>query len=121
CGDELTGITITGLAGCLISPISWTHHLYWVVPATVVLLDLATGTPPAIARRPSPRAVAVGAGCAAAGLMTAFGLSVVWYFAGDTVHGRDGLAGILGESAYPLIMVALLLALPARAPTAPSA
>jgi alpha-1,2-mannosyltransferase len=120
-GDELTGITITGLAGCLISPISWTHHLYWVVPAAVVLLDLATGTPPAGSRRPSPRAVAVVAGCAAAALMTAFGLSVVWYFAGDTVHGRDGLIGVLGENAYPLVMIALLLALPARMRAAPSA
>jgi alpha-1,2-mannosyltransferase len=119
-GDELTGITITGLAACLISPISWTHHLYWVVPAAVVLLDLATGTPPATSRRASPRAVAVVAGCAAAALMTAFGLSVIWYFAGATVHGRDGLPGVIGENAYALVMIALLVALPARAPAAPS-
>jgi len=120
-GDELAGITITGLAACLVTPVAWTHHLYWVVPAVVVLADLATGTPPATHRRLPARAVAVTAGAAVAAVGAAFGLSVIWYFAGDTVHGRDGLAGVLGENAYPLIMAALLVALPARAPAASSA
>lgn len=44
-GDDLAGITVTGLTACLISPISWLHHLYWVVPAVVVLVDVAAGTP----------------------------------------------------------------------------
>src|SRR5947209_505292 len=38
-GDEVTGITLTGLVGTLVSPVSWQHHLYWFVPAIVVLID----------------------------------------------------------------------------------
>src|SRR3954454_13377080 len=30
-GDELVGLVLTGIAANLISPISWTHHLYWLV------------------------------------------------------------------------------------------
>ena len=32
-GDELRGVAITGLVSVLVSPISWIHHLVWVVPA----------------------------------------------------------------------------------------
>ena len=32
-GDDLTAVTLVGLTACLVSPISWVHHLYWVVPA----------------------------------------------------------------------------------------
>jgi alpha-1,2-mannosyltransferase len=38
-GDELAGLTLTGLVGALVSPITWTHHVYWFVPAVVVLVD----------------------------------------------------------------------------------
>ncbi|HKT01110.1 MAG TPA: glycosyltransferase 87 family protein, partial [Rugosimonospora sp.] len=40
-GDEVTGLTLAGVTGTLISPVSWQHHLYWFVPALVVLLDVA--------------------------------------------------------------------------------
>ncbi len=40
-GDELTGLALTGLVGALISPITWPHHVYWFVPALVVLVDQA--------------------------------------------------------------------------------
>ena len=124
-GDELTGFTITGLTACLVSPISWTHHIFWVLPATVVLLDLATGTPPA--RRPGPclrshpRAGRRVAATAAVALGTAFALSMIWYFAGATESGRDGPVGVLGENAYTLIMVLLVIVLPARRPATPFA
>ncbi len=29
-GDEMTGFALTGVVGCLISPITWVHHLVWV-------------------------------------------------------------------------------------------
>jgi alpha-1,2-mannosyltransferase len=38
-GNELAGITLTGLVGALVSPITWTHHIYWLIPTVVVLLD----------------------------------------------------------------------------------
>ena len=40
-GDEPTGFALTGVLGCLISPITWVHHLVWVGPAVLLLLDHA--------------------------------------------------------------------------------
>lgn len=40
-GDEVAGLTLAGVTGALISPVSWQHHLYWFVPAIVVLIDVA--------------------------------------------------------------------------------
>jgi alpha-1,2-mannosyltransferase len=37
-GDEMRGIAIVGLMSALISPISWIHHLVWVVPALGVVV-----------------------------------------------------------------------------------
>jgi alpha-1,2-mannosyltransferase len=119
-GDELTGVTVTGLLTCLISPISWTHHLYWVVPASLVLVDVAAGTPlddraPAVLRS-APRTVRATAGVAALALVTAVVVSLPWYFgAAQRGHHHDGgPVGMLGENAYLLIMIALVLLLPVR-------
>ncbi|MDQ6657415.1 MAG: glycosyltransferase 87 family protein [Actinomycetota bacterium] len=35
-GDTLSAIAITGLLGVLVSPVSWTHHIVWIIPAAVV-------------------------------------------------------------------------------------
>ena len=40
-GDEVAGLTLAGFAGSLASPVSWVHHLFWFVPALVVLVDAA--------------------------------------------------------------------------------
>ena len=40
-GDELTAFTLVGLTANVISPISWTHHLVFVIPAVIVLADAA--------------------------------------------------------------------------------
>nr|WP_205808922.1 glycosyltransferase family 87 protein [Micromonospora sp. HNM0581] len=45
-GDALTGLTLTGLVAALVSPITWTHHIYWFIPAVVILADAALGTDP---------------------------------------------------------------------------
>jgi hypothetical protein len=36
--DWLGAAAVTGTTGLLVSPISWTHHWVWIVPALVVLL-----------------------------------------------------------------------------------
>src|SRR4051812_28499188 len=114
-GDELTGITLTGLVSGLLSPISWTHHLYWVIPAVVVLVDVAAGTPLAgrspLWLRDRPAAARAGAALAAAVVGTAFIGSLVWFF---DVPQPGGAVGMLGQNAYLLIMVALLAVLPVR-------
>ncbi|HEX5596151.1 MAG TPA: glycosyltransferase 87 family protein, partial [Micromonosporaceae bacterium] len=40
-GDELTAFTLVGLTANVISPISWSHHLVFVIPAVIVLADAA--------------------------------------------------------------------------------
>jgi hypothetical protein len=37
-GDWLGAAAVTGTTGLIVSPISWTHHWVWVLPALVVLL-----------------------------------------------------------------------------------
>jgi alpha-1,2-mannosyltransferase len=37
-GDELRAVTITGLVSVLVSPISWIHHIVWVIPALAVII-----------------------------------------------------------------------------------
>jgi alpha-1,2-mannosyltransferase len=49
-GDEMTGFALTGIVGCLVSPITWIHHLVWVGPALILLLDNAL-----VARSPRRR------------------------------------------------------------------
>ena len=38
-GDFLGGLALTGLLGCLISPVTWVHHCVWLLPAIVRCLD----------------------------------------------------------------------------------
>jgi len=38
-GDELGGLALTGILGCLISPITWVHHCVWLLPAVIRCVD----------------------------------------------------------------------------------
>jgi alpha-1,2-mannosyltransferase len=112
-GDDLAGITVTGLTACLISPISWVHHLYWVLPAVVVLVDIAAGTPVAAGRggeAARPRAVRGAAAAAALVVTGAFACSLIWFFP----LSRPTPWTVAGENAYVFLMVGLVAALPAR-------
>jgi alpha-1,2-mannosyltransferase len=119
-GDELVGVTLTGLASCLVSPIAWSHHFYWVVPAGVVLLDVAAGAQlspaaPALVRR-RERAVRRAALAGLGAIVLVFWSSVTWI-----AHGLCGglcttPPGQLGQNAYVLVTIALLVLLPIRAP-----
>jgi alpha-1,2-mannosyltransferase len=40
-GDEMTGFALTGVVGCLVSPVTWVHHLVWLAPALLLLVDRA--------------------------------------------------------------------------------
>jgi alpha-1,2-mannosyltransferase len=112
-GDELVGVTLTGLVGCLVSPISWTHHLIWVVPAILVLVDVAAGTP--VAADGEPRTPRLIAGATALAASAVFGFSVVWYFANfDGSMPEHGIGAEIGADAYVLAMLALLALVPIR-------
>ncbi|GAA3744301.1 hypothetical protein GCM10022225_29930 [Plantactinospora mayteni] len=64
-GNDRAGFALTGVAGCLVSPVTWVHHLVWLVPALVVLADSALLRRPAdrvladsaLLRRPADRAI----------------------------------------------------------------
>ncbi len=115
-GDELAGLALVGLTACLVSPISWTHHLVWVVPALVVLVDVAAGRAPAPGsawwwrRRPRPLATVLAVGTA-----LVFALSTVWLAnVGVGEHHDAGVGGMVVESAFLLVLLVLVLLLPAR-------
>jgi alpha-1,2-mannosyltransferase len=38
-GDLVAALAVTGLVGALISPITWVHHVFWFIPALIVLAD----------------------------------------------------------------------------------
>ena len=100
-GDEATGFALTAVLGCLLSPVTWVHHLVWLIPALVLLVDRG------LAGRGVRRA---GALLLAAGLYAVLCSRVVWRYE----HGADGF-GILGANAYLLVAVALLVCLPVPA------
>ncbi|ACV81595.1 glycosyltransferase 87 family protein [Nakamurella multipartita] len=36
-GDELAAMTLAGLVGVLVSPVSWVHHIIWIFPAMLII------------------------------------------------------------------------------------
>ncbi|GAA2403459.1 hypothetical protein Cme02nite_74820 [Catellatospora methionotrophica] len=104
-GDVWGGFALTGLAACLVSPVTWVHHLVWVVPALVLLTGAGL-------REPEPRRrrkLLWSAGAAYVVLCS----SVVWVWA-----NRSGDPdGFVGGSAYVWITLGLLVLMPLRSPT----
>ncbi|WP_260726107.1 glycosyltransferase 87 family protein [Dactylosporangium roseum] len=98
-GDEVVGLTLAGIVGCLASPITWAHHLYWFVPALVVLVTTT--------RKHLAFAVVIA---------VTVGLGMVsWFEQGLPVHPwGDGVPGFLIKNWYLLLFVALLFVLPIR-------
>nr|BFE62710.1 hypothetical protein GCM10020063_072360 [Dactylosporangium thailandense] len=102
--DEVAGLALTGLVGCMVSPITWIHHLVWTIPAIVVLFDYATDRSLDPRRR---RNLAILFGFSFALLCS----RTPWAF-----HAKfDGL-GLIGSNAYILLMIGLLFGLPIREP-----
>lgn len=100
-GDVRGGIALTGAAACLVSPVTWVHHLVWLLPALAVLADRALEPP----RRGRPLAVAV----AVYVILCSY---VVWLWRYDV----SGIDGFIGGNAFVWTALALLLALPLRRP-----
>lgn len=91
--DWTAAFALTGLAACLVSPITWVHHLVWLLPSFAVLLHR---------RRLRVAAVLYAVLCS----------SVVWLWFDDA----SGFDGFLGSNAYTWITLGLLLWLPAGQP-----
>ncbi|RKR91676.1 alpha-1,2-mannosyltransferase [Micromonospora pisi] len=99
-GDQLAGAALTGIVGCLVSPITWVHHLVWLLPALAVLGGAAVDAGPGRRRRRLGTATAV-----AYVLLCS---SVVWLWWNDA----SGVDGLIGSNAYVWIGLALLVGLP---------
>ncbi|MEV5769501.1 glycosyltransferase 87 family protein, partial [Micromonospora sp. NPDC052213] len=135
-GDELTAFTLVGLTANVISPISWSHHLIWVIPAIIVLADAAVrrrdasrglplrGSGPSAngvpALRPPiwyPTLTGLRHGVGALGLYLLFLISPIWPYEHqlpEVSHYQDGLFGALMENSLAIALIVLVAALPWR-------
>ncbi|MEV7091020.1 glycosyltransferase 87 family protein [Streptomyces sp. NPDC093085] len=100
-GDDRAGFALTGLAACLVSPVTWVHHLVWLIPALIVLADAVFVRPLPGERRRLGRAVWTA-------LYVVLCSSVVWLWRWDST-GPDA---VLGANAYVWITLGLLLVAP---------
>ena len=99
-GDVLAALAITGLIGCLCSPISWFHHFVWVLPALGVLVDDG---------RDRRRVVAAA--------LVALLVTTHLPYVGIHLVGSGGLISVIGwvlENSLGLVTLALVAALPYR-------
>ncbi|HKT05003.1 MAG TPA: glycosyltransferase 87 family protein, partial [Rugosimonospora sp.] len=106
-GDAETGFALAGTVACLVSPVTWVHHLVWLIPALVRLADGGLRADPG--RRLAPLAAAIVA-------YTVLSSSVVWLWSQgpDALTHPAGVAGFLGGNAYVWVCLALLCGLPVR-------
>lgn len=107
-GDQVAGLALTGLVAALISPITWTHHVYWFVPALVVLVDAGL---PAPGRRARPELL----GLALVGYATIVYGVVSFIEWGVAREPTDSVDEFLLRNAYVLLAALLIAVLPTRA------
>jgi alpha-1,2-mannosyltransferase len=134
-GDELVAFTLIGLTANVICPISWSHHLVFVVPAVVVLLDsalrrrgaaLALASRGLFTRTPAGVPVLAGLGQLAFGafVYVIYVVSPIWMYEhklqDGVSHLSDGLIGVLGENSLGLLLIALVVLLPVRTGAEPA-
>ncbi|MFE0591942.1 glycosyltransferase 87 family protein [Micromonospora echinospora] len=104
-GDEATGFALTGVVMCLVSPVTWVHHLVWLIPALILLVDNAMAAPAGGRRR---RGLLAFAAVAYLVLIS----RLVWHWE----RGFGGVDGFVFSNFYVWISLALLVALPIRRP-----
>lgn len=104
--DVVGGLALTGVVGCLISPVTWIHHCVWLVPALVRCVDRGLSGPD---RRPLYLAVAGYL------IMTS---RLIWLWE----KGPRPPLAIIGGNLYVYFSLALLIWTPvgtARSPVVP--
>ncbi|MFF5291317.1 glycosyltransferase 87 family protein [Paractinoplanes globisporus] len=97
--EPLLGFAVTGVIACLVSPVTWVHHLVWVIPGVFLLLDRALRTP-----GPEPRRRRVGLLFAGFAVMSS---SLVWAWWAHPL----GWGSFPGSNAYVWITLVVLAAL----------
>ncbi len=133
-GDELAAFTVVGLTGNAICPISWSHHLVFLIPALVVLGDSALRRRRAArglalrgqwSRGPAgiPALAGLGRAVAALAVYLLFVVSPIWMYEHklpNHSHYADGLHGAFWENSLALAVITLIVLLPARAGADPA-
>jgi len=104
------GLALTGVVGCLLSPVTWVHHLVWLLPAIILVFAAAVAEPRGSRRR--------------RGLFL-FGLvgyvllcsRLVWWWE----FRSGGFGAFLGSNAYVYVSLALLFFMPVGSADRPDA
>jgi alpha-1,2-mannosyltransferase len=108
-GDEVTGLTLTGFVGSLVSPVTWAHHIFWFVPALLVLVDTA------LRPRDALSGVRTRRGLIALTVLVyttvTFSMLSLWDF---TLNNPGGAVGLLLSNWLVWLMLTLLFLLPIR-------
>ena len=105
-GDEIAGMALTGFTGSLVSPVTWGHHIFWFVPALLVLVDAYVTT-----RRRAYLWIAVFSYATVSFSM------LQWYE--FTLLRPGGPVGFVLSNWLVLLMLALLAVLPLRPAATP--
>lgn len=90
-GDELRAVAIVGLVSVLVSPISWIHHLVWIIPVLAVIVGAGRN------RRQFALAFVV----------AALFVARLPYFGHDEV--KTGVLAALLRNSYGYLCIALLI------------
>jgi alpha-1,2-mannosyltransferase len=96
--DFFGGLALTGVLGCLISPVTWVHHCVWLLPAVIRCLEAGGRT----------RYLAVAA-------YVVMSSRVTWLWA----NGPKPPLAVIGSNFYVWFTIAFLLWMPLTAPTGP--
>lgn len=111
-GNRLAAVTVAGLTGALVSPVSWTHQFIWIIPAMAVLLWWAMTDPPSL-YRPSLLDRTRGRWAITAGFW-------LWFTISPISWGLGGALGLLTDNGYLLATIALIAILPKAAHRCPA-
>jgi alpha-1,2-mannosyltransferase len=106
-GSDAAGFALTGVVACLVSPVTWVHHLVWLIPALVLLAD--DGLTRAQQRLGRGRLAAAGV------IFVLLASGPVWLWS----PYPHGIGGFLGGNAYVWVALALLAVVPATAADPP--
>jgi alpha-1,2-mannosyltransferase len=109
-GDEVAGLAFTGIIGVLISPVTWVHHLVWLIPALVLLVERGFAAEPGSRRRWWLLGLAVVS-------YVILSSRVVWLWEGEV----GGVGTLLGSNLYVWVCLALLCCTPLAARSGGSA
>ncbi|MFG1606753.1 glycosyltransferase 87 family protein [Actinoplanes sp. NPDC049265] len=90
--DHRTGFALTGMVACLISPITWVHHLVWLLPALFLLIEQSLDRPRRLA--------------AVLGAVALMSSSLVWLWWDKPF----GWLSFPGSNAYVWVTIGLMIA-----------